>query len=39
VCSLRRFDRADDLHRRNQAWLAEECDLVLDVAALVPGLS
>jgi len=41
VVALNRFDDADDLHRRNRAWLVErsELDVVTDAAALAARLS
>jgi dethiobiotin synthetase len=38
VVVLNRYDAADDLHRRNRAWLEAERDLATDIDALVSRL-
>jgi adenosylmethionine-8-amino-7-oxononanoate aminotransferase len=38
VVALNRYDRADDLQRRNRAWLAGECEVAGDVADVVSRL-
>jgi dethiobiotin synthetase len=38
VVMLNRYDDGDDLHRRNRAWLADECDVVVDVRSLAAAV-
>jgi hypothetical protein len=41
VVMLNRYDETDDLHRRNEAWLRERCDLdvVTDLTGLISRMA